>query len=108
MKRLVLLAASVVLVAAGAYLLLRGQSAASIDTAIKSSWASAAPDWQARLVQDETQKLCSQYRNAPPKAVADAILARENATKSLICSTLRNLLAPSRGMFPQGMAACWL
>ena len=64
----------------GAYLLLRGQSAASIDTAIKSSWASAAPDWQARLVQDETQKACSQYRNAPPKAVADAILAREKAT----------------------------
>src|SRR6185503_21253646 len=80
MKRLILLAASVMLVAAGAFLLLRGQSAASIDTAIKSSWASAAPDWRARLVQDETQKSCSQHRNAPPKAVADAILAREKAT----------------------------
>ena len=80
MKRLVSLAVSAALVAVGAYLLLRGQSAASIDTAIKSSWASAAPDWQARLVQDETQKSCSQHRNAPPKAVADAILAREKAT----------------------------
>ena len=30
--------------------------------------------------QDETQKACSQYRNAPPKAVADAIMAREKAT----------------------------
>ena len=57
-----------------------GQSAASVDTAIKSSWATAAPDWQPRLAQDETQKACSQYRNAPPKAVADAILAREKAT----------------------------
>ena len=57
MKRLVTLAVSVALVAAGAYLLLRGQSAASIDASIKSSWASAAPDWQARLVQDETQKV---------------------------------------------------
>jgi sulfur-oxidizing protein SoxX len=36
-------------------------------------------DWRARLVQDETQKLCSRYRDAPPKAVADAILAREKA-----------------------------
>jgi len=80
MKRLVSLAVSAALVAVGAYLLLRGQSAASIDTAIKSSWASAAPDWQARLVQDETQKSCSQHRNAPPKAVADAILAREKAS----------------------------
>ena len=67
-------------VAVAAYPLLpRGQGAASVDAAIKSSWASAAPDWQARLVQDETQKACSQYRNAPPKAVADAILAREKA-----------------------------
>ena len=80
MKRLVSLAVSAALVAVGAFLLLRGQSAASIDTAIKSSWASAAPDWRARLVQDETQKSCSQHRNAPPKAVADAILAREKAT----------------------------
>ena len=80
MKRLVSLAVSAALVAVGAFLLLRGQSAASLDTAIKSSWASAAPDWQARLVQDETQKTCSQHRNAPPKAVADAILAREKAT----------------------------
>ena len=31
-----------------------------------------------------------------------------NATRSLICSTLRNLLAPRRGMFAQGMAACGL
>ena len=39
----------------------------------------SAPDWQARLDQDETQKACSQYRNAPPKDVADAIVAREKA-----------------------------
>lgn len=51
----------------------------SVDDAIKNSWTRAAPDWQARLDQDETQKVCSQHRNAPPKAVADAILAREKA-----------------------------
>jgi sulfur-oxidizing protein SoxX len=33
----------------------------------------------ARLEQDETQQACSRYRNAPPTAVADAILARERA-----------------------------
>src|SRR5262245_7211485 len=51
-----------------------------VEAAIKASWTRAAPDWQSRLVQDETQKVCSQYRNAPPKAVADAIIAREKAT----------------------------
>jgi L-cysteine S-thiosulfotransferase len=56
-----------------------GPEVTSMDAAIKSSWTTAAPEWQARLVQDETQKSCSQHRNAPPKAVADAILAREKA-----------------------------
>jgi len=54
--------------------------AQTVDDAIKGSWTRSAPDWQARLVQDETQKVCSQYRNAPPKQVADAIIARERAT----------------------------
>jgi len=77
---------SIVAVAAGlslaaAYLLWRPQGhAASVDDVIKGSWTRAAPEWQARLVQDETQKVCSQYRNAPPKEVADAIVAREKAT----------------------------
>lgn len=66
---------------AAAYLLWRPQGqAASVDDAIKQSWTRAAPEWQARLVQDETQKACSQYRNAPPKQVADAIIAREKAS----------------------------
>lgn len=52
----------------------------TVDKAIKSSWTRAAPDWQARLVQDETQKVCSQYRNVLPKQVADAAIAREKAT----------------------------
>src|SRR5262245_45963965 len=82
MNRVALLAACVVVLALAAYPLVpRGQGGAtSVETAIKSSWARAARDWQARLVQDETQKLCSQYRNAPPREVADAIVAREKAT----------------------------
>jgi sulfur-oxidizing protein SoxX len=78
MTRLLTLAVAIVVLGAGIYLAMpRGQSVASVDDAIKSSWATATPDWQSRLAQDETQKACSQYRNAPPKAVADAILARE-------------------------------
>jgi sulfur-oxidizing protein SoxX len=78
---------AVALLLATSYLLLRpgvsvpaGAEEVVIDKAIKASWTKATPEWQARLVQDETQKLCSQYRNAPPKDVADAILAREKAS----------------------------
>jgi L-cysteine S-thiosulfotransferase len=82
--RLLLVAIAVVvgLALAAAYLFLQpGRSVeAAVDDAIKASWTRAAPEWQARLVQDETQEQCSQYRNAPPKAVADAIIAREKAT----------------------------
>ena len=66
---------------AAAYFFWRPQvNAQNVDDAIKASWTRAAPDWQTRLAQDETQKVCSQYRNAPPKQIADAIVAREKAT----------------------------
>ncbi|MBX9589192.1 MAG: sulfur oxidation c-type cytochrome SoxX [Hyphomonadaceae bacterium] len=65
---------------AAAYFLWRPEGrAVSVDDAIRESWTRAAPDWQVRLVQDETQKVCSTYRNAPPKPIADAVLARERA-----------------------------
>ena len=50
-----------------------------VNKAIEKSWTTAAPEWQSRLDQDETQKACSQYRNSPPKEVAAAIVAREQA-----------------------------
>jgi sulfur-oxidizing protein SoxX len=56
-----------------------GADPALVDKAIERSWATAEPDWKARLAQDETQKLCSQYRNSPPKEIAAAIVAREQA-----------------------------
>jgi L-cysteine S-thiosulfotransferase len=80
MRRLVLLAGAIAAIGVAAYLLfVRAPGASSVDAAVKASWTAASPEWLARLVQDETQKACSQYRNAPPKAVADAILARERA-----------------------------
>jgi sulfur-oxidizing protein SoxX len=79
---LIAVAAAAALSLVGGHRLLAQEAdvAASAERAIKASWTKATPEWQARLVQDETQRLCSQYRNAPPKAVADAILAREKAT----------------------------
>jgi sulfur-oxidizing protein SoxX len=81
MKGPVRLAGVIALVAVAVYLLfLQTKGASSVDAAVKASWTRATPEWLARLEQDETQRACSEYRNAPPKAVADAILAREQAS----------------------------
>jgi sulfur-oxidizing protein SoxX len=53
---------------------------ARMQTAVKPSWTQAPPEWQTRLTQDETMAACSQYRNNPPRAVAEAIVAREKAS----------------------------
>jgi sulfur-oxidizing protein SoxX len=53
--------------------------AARVEAAVKASWPHLPAEWQARLVQDETMAVCSQYRNNPPRALADALLARERA-----------------------------
>jgi sulfur-oxidizing protein SoxX len=52
---------------------------ARADAAIKAAFPTAPADWQQRLVPDETMKQCSAHHNQPPKAVADAIQAREKA-----------------------------
>src|SRR5688572_10048952 len=57
----------------------RAKDQAAVEAAIKHSWTKAVPDWQARLVQDETQRLCSLHRNAPPNEVANAMVEREKA-----------------------------
>jgi sulfur-oxidizing protein SoxX len=78
---LYLAAAAAALSLAAAYLFFRAEgSTPDVDRAIKASWTRAAPEWQARLVQDETQKVCSKYRNVPPKEIAAQIVAREKAT----------------------------
>jgi sulfur-oxidizing protein SoxX len=53
---------------------------ARVQTAVKQSWTPAPPEWQTRITQDETMAACSQYRNNPPRAVAEAIVAREKAS----------------------------
>ena len=55
-------------------------STATMDKIIKGMWTSVKSGWEDRLVQDATQITCSQYRNDPPAAEANAIVERETAT----------------------------
>ena len=75
------IAAAALLVATAAHAQ-QGQGAdpALVEKAIASSWTTVAPELRARIEQDQTQKDCSEHRNSPPPAVADAIVAREKAT----------------------------
>jgi L-cysteine S-thiosulfotransferase len=53
---------------------------AKVDAAIKAAFPTAPADWAPRLTPDETMRQCSATGNSPPKAIADAIQAREKAT----------------------------
>jgi len=82
MQRHLIILAGLALLCAGAAVAQQKKSGADpilVNKAIEKSWTTAAPEWQTRLDQDETQKACSQYRNSPPKDVAAAIVAREQA-----------------------------
>jgi L-cysteine S-thiosulfotransferase len=50
------------------------------DRYIEDMFAKAAPEWKARIAQDETQRVCSRYRNDPPAPEAEKIRIREQAT----------------------------
>ena len=56
------------------------QQTANVDATVKAAFPTAPADWTARLTPDDTMALCSAHRNSPPKAVADAIQKREQAT----------------------------
>jgi sulfur-oxidizing protein SoxX len=51
-----------------------------VDAVVRSSFPTAAADWQGRLTPDETMRQCSAHHNNPPAAVARAIQERERAT----------------------------
>jgi sulfur-oxidizing protein SoxX len=50
-----------------------------VDAAIKAAFPGAPEQFIPRLSQDQTMRECSETRNTPPKAVADAIQKREKA-----------------------------
>ena len=53
---------------------------ARADAMIKAAFPAANETFAPRLIPDETMRQCSASANNPPKAVADAIAAREKAT----------------------------
>lgn len=53
---------------------------AKLAEVMKATVKSAPAEWQARIVQDDTQRVCSETRNNPSNAQFDAIKARELAT----------------------------
>lgn len=82
MRRFVALAALLLAATAATALAQRKTvpSPQAVDALVADGFKSAAPDWKARLVQDETQKLCSASRNAPSEALAAALRRREKAS----------------------------
>jgi L-cysteine S-thiosulfotransferase len=53
---------------------------AQVDAVIKGTWKKVPDGWQSRVDQDETQKICSDYRNDVPTAEFNKIIEREKAT----------------------------
>jgi len=77
---LVALAAAGFIVGAAAYAQDKPTvDAIGVEQVMKNSWKSASPEWQERLLQDQTMKECTESRNAPSNAVANAIMEREKA-----------------------------
>ena len=53
---------------------------AKVEAIMKAMFAKVSPEWQARAVLDETQKVCTEKRNQVSAAEADAIQKREMAS----------------------------
>lgn len=51
-----------------------------VEAYVRNTWKSPPAGWESRIKQDETQRVCSQFRNDPPRAEYAAIKAREIAT----------------------------
>ncbi len=81
--RTVLRAAALILtalsVAASAQTATKPADPAVVDAYLKSTFGKAPPEWQARIVPDETLQTCNQYHNGVPAAEAGKITARELA-----------------------------
>jgi len=56
---------------------------AVVAKVIADTFKGASDEWKARITPDETQQICSQFRNEPPKDLFDKILAREKAAVKL-------------------------
>lgn len=50
-----------------------------VDAYVRNTWKSPADGWASRVEQDETQRICSETRNAPTKTQSAQIETRERA-----------------------------
>jgi sulfur-oxidizing protein SoxX len=73
------LALTALSVAASAQTATKPADPAVVESYLKSTFGKASPEWQARIVPDETLKTCNQVHNQVPAAEAEKIVARELA-----------------------------
>lgn len=52
---------------------------AKVEAAVAAAWAGTAPELMARVLMDETQALCTEYRDDPPAEVAERIVEMNRA-----------------------------
>jgi len=62
---------------------------AIVDAYVKATFGKAPPEWQERIIPDETLKTCNAYHNNVPSKEADAITERE----------LKKVVYPADGKF---------
>lgn len=79
MRKMLLLSAAVLPLAALAEEKISPASP-RVDAVIKAAFPNPAPEWQARLVPDETMKACSNHANSPPAPVFEQITKHESAS----------------------------
>lgn len=65
--------------AASAQTAIKPADPAVVDAYVKATFGKAPPEWQARIVPDETLQACNKYHNDVPSAEAEKIMARELA-----------------------------
>lgn len=58
-------------------------NAATLEKYTKAMWPKTPEGWEKRITYDETQAICSQYRNELPQAEFEKVKARELATVKL-------------------------
>jgi L-cysteine S-thiosulfotransferase len=86
MKKLMISSACLAVLTAAGFALAQTAAQTKIEesgfaeAAIVGTWTNASPEWKARVAQDETQRICSQYRNDVPAAEFNKIVEREKAT----------------------------
>ena len=79
MNSMIKVAAGLAVAFAGLPLAAQEVTREQVEAVVADAFRHAPPELQARVQQDETNAVCSQYRDNPPDDLWDAILEREQA-----------------------------